>query len=180
GILEEGFHLNTIEPFPDEDALLISARNINQLMKIDRNSGEILWTLGEYGDLPLVGNEQFLWQHAPEIQEDGSILLFDNGLTDKREMSRVLVLSYDSEAGVVQVDQEIRAFPDIFAPVWGDADRLANGNILATFGQGGDELVSVIIEFDEAGEELWRLETPMGWGVYRTDRVEDPPTGYVR
>jgi hypothetical protein len=176
----EGLHLNALDFFDDGEALLLSARNIHQLIKIDRETGEVLWTLGIQGDFELPAGERFWMQHAPELQEDGSILLFDNGMTDKREFSRVLNLSYDTDTWTAQVNWVIRPSPDIFSPIWGDADRLSNGNILATFGHGGESLISSVIEFDEIGQEIWRLETPLGWGIYRTDRVEEQPSIFTQ
>ena len=72
---------------------------------------------------------------------------------------------------------EFRPNPDIYAPVWGDADRLANGNTLVTFGRNPE--TSHIIEASPAGDNLWELIVPDAWGTYRAERVE-PYYGHVR
>lgn len=70
---------------------------------------------------------------------------------------------------------------DLFAPIWGDADRLPNGNTLITFGRRGPDVGSHLVEVDPGGGgALWQLRFPDGWGVYRADRVIDPPVGFVR
>jgi len=38
-------HLNSVATFPDED-FLISARGTSALYRIDRSTGDVLWTLG--------------------------------------------------------------------------------------------------------------------------------------
>ena len=43
-------------------------------------SGDVLWRLGPGGSLTLEGQGELQYhQHAPEVQPDGTILLYDNG-----------------------------------------------------------------------------------------------------
>lgn len=172
-------HLNTVEHVPGEDALILSPRNLNRLLKVDRASGAVLWALGEEGDFELADEDQFLHQHAPEVQPGGSILLFDNGLAGVREWSRAIEIAYDEEQMTAEVIWEFRPQPDLFAPIWSDADRLPNGNTLVTFGRRAASRDSHIIEVSPASEEVWHLRLPPGWGVYRAQRVVDVPLGYV-
>lgn len=52
-IIKDWSHLNTIDVFPDGDALLLSSRNQNTLFKVSYPEGELLWALGEQGDFTL-------------------------------------------------------------------------------------------------------------------------------
>ena len=70
------------------------------------------------------------------------------------------------------------ADPPIFAKVWGDADRLENGNTLIAFGR-RQELESHLIEVTMAGERVWELVPQVGWGWYRAERMEPLPAGWV-
>ena len=62
--------------------------------------------------------------------------------------------------------------PVIFSQIWGDADRLANGNTLVTFGLRvtDEDRESHIIEVDADAAVLWDLVFPPRWGVYRAER----------
>ena len=173
-------HLNTIERFPGENALLASSRNQNKLFKVDRDTGDIVWALGRGGDFDLAPGDVFLHQHDPEILENGNIVLFDNGLAGEREYSRAIEIAYDEETMTAEVVWSFRPDPDIWAPIWSDADRLQNGNTLVTFGRRDAELDvgTNFIEVSAGGEVLWHLTTPPVWGVYRGERVE-PRYGYA-
>jgi hypothetical protein len=172
-------HLNTIELTADGTSVLLSSRNQNTLFMVDMESGGVEWMLGERGDFEIAPGDQFYHQHAPEFLPNGNILLFDNGLDGTRNYSRAIELSYDVEARTAEVVWEYRPQPDLFTPIWGDADLLPNGNRLITFGERVMEKNSHIVEVNAAGEEVWELVAPDKWGWYRAQRVVEPPTGYV-
>lgn len=185
-------HCNTIEPDARDGSLYLSARNLNSIFKIDRKSGDILWRLGEDGDFVMAPEDRFFHQHAPEIQPNGNLVVFDNGTGRPREnggeFSRGIELALDEKAGQAQVVWSWRNSPDLFTPIWGDADRLADGNTLMVFGNrvpmspwpphATPEGVKVptqttrIIEVTSEGEKVWDVEiAPSQWGVYRAERL---------
>lgn len=92
-------HANTIEPDPTDNCLIVSCRNMNSLVKVDRDTGEIVWRLGVGGDFRMAPGDLFYHQHSPEVQPDGNILLFDNGTGRPEEhggeYSRALELEID-------------------------------------------------------------------------------------
>jgi hypothetical protein len=180
-------HLNTIEPFPDEEAFLLSSRNRSTLIKLDVANDQIDWRMGIDGQFGLEGDNRFFKQHAPEIQPDGNIVLFDNGVRSRegphtREWSRTMEISYDTDTMEAEVVWTHRPDPDVFAVYWGDADRLDNGNTMGVYGQRktNPERNSHIIEATESGETVWHIELATKWGTYRADRLVDPPVGYVK
>jgi hypothetical protein len=59
------------------------------------------------------------------------------------------------------------------------ADRLANGNTLVTFGFRSRTERTAIVEVSPAGKAVWQLRLPPKWGTYRSERVPDPPRGFV-
>lgn len=72
-------HLNAIAVDPQTYDLLISCRSVG-LMKIDRETGEILWIMGR-GQNDIQGLEQSqigLLQHDVRYLDDGSFTIFDN------------------------------------------------------------------------------------------------------
>ncbi len=185
-------HLNTIESDLKGENLYLSARNHNSIFKISRKTGEILWRLGEDGDFDISPEDQFYHQHSPEIQSNGNILLFDNGAHRPEEQggefSRALELSLDEKAMKAKAVWSWRNSPDLFTPIWGDADRLENGNTLMVFGNRfpltgllmhctGRKVptqTTRIIEVTRSGEKVWELEfAPSQWGVYRAERIDE-------
>ena len=167
-------HVNTIEPFPGGGRIFsVLARDQNTLFKIDRATKTVVWSLGEHGTIqPATAADGFLRQHASYLLANGHILLFDNGLMGTRNYSRAIELAYDETAHKANVVGQFRPTPDIFAQVWSEADRLANGNTLVTFGV--RDGVSHLIEVNAASSEVWHLRLPLKWGVYRSERFVMP------
>ena len=176
-------HANTIEPDPRDNGLIISCRNMNQLVKLDRTTGDIVWRLGVGGDFAMDAADYFYHQHSPELQPNGNILLFDNGTGRPEahggEFSRALELKVDERDMKAEAVWSYRHDPDLFCPIWSDADRQPNGNTLITFGTRTPGETTRYVEVTSAGEVVWDLELqPSGWGTYRAERVlRDIPIG---
>jgi hypothetical protein len=84
-------HANSIN-FDQDGNFLLSLRNINQIWKVDRTNGQVLWKLGIGGDfLPGSKNQTFIHQHDVHINRFGDLMMFDNGLNN-RGFSRILSL----------------------------------------------------------------------------------------
>jgi outer membrane protein assembly factor BamB len=169
-------HANTIEPDPRDDTLIISCRNMNQLVKVSRSTGEIVWRLGVDGDFEMDPADYFYHQHSPELQQNGNILLFDNGTARPEEhggeFSRALELTVDEAEMKAEAVWSYRHEPDLFCPIWSDADRLPNGNTLVTFGTRTEGDTTRYIEVTTDGEVVWDVELkPSGWGTYRAERI---------
>src|SRR5262249_26861192 len=67
---------------------------------------------------------------------------------------------------------------DLYVPFWGDADRLANGNVLIAAGRRGTAAStpeSRVIEVTrDTGAVAWELRFPKDYGVYRAERLAPP------
>lgn len=90
-------HINGIFVDPADDHLIVSARNTDQVFKVNRNTGNIMWRLGgNNSDFPLTDQQKFYRQHNATITSDGkTLLLFDNGVAGVREYSRILEFNLD-------------------------------------------------------------------------------------
>jgi len=174
-------HLNAIEPFPRERAMLISSRFQSQLIRIDRDTNDIDWIVGYAGDFGMDSADVFHYQHAPEIQPDGNILLFDNGCVDRRPYSRAIELELTFDVlGTPLFAEVVWDYSDetLFSPARGDADRLPNGNTLIAYPNVEPNLESLLLEVNRGGEVVWRATTNEGVGTYRAERIE-PFYGYT-
>ena len=156
------------------------------LYKLDRTTGELLWALGEGGDLAFVGDHVEPWvevSHAPELQPDGSFLLYDNGIYPERPYSRVLQYAVDEGAMTTSIVWEYPgdlADDPWFTSFWGDADRLDNGNTLITAGSVLEfDTTSTLFEVSADGRKAWqvmiRSSTDGGYaGNYAAERIDVP------
>ena len=72
-------HCNAIEVDADGH-LLISSRNISEVTKVNRQTGEVIWHLGgKLNEFDFGAEIGFSRQHDIRHLENGNIMLFDNG-----------------------------------------------------------------------------------------------------
>lgn len=90
-------HLNSICIDSSDNNLICSFRNLDQIIKINRATGDIMWRLGGKGsDFVLDENENFLRQHYARISAiDHTLMFVDNGEAKIRAYSRILEFQLD-------------------------------------------------------------------------------------
>ncbi len=186
-------HSNTLFFDEKDDVFYYNARNVNTFYKINHTNGEVIWAVGEYGNLTLLdkdGIEQqslFYHPHAVEEVDANRFILFDNDFHDPQnpliKQSRMLEIQVDE---VAETAQEVWSWiPSVgyWSFIWGDADRLPNGNRLGVFGthsHPGSSYSARLVEVDEAGNIVWKMDFPKGdgysYGIYRMERFRYAPT----
>lgn len=115
-------HLNAIAVDPQTYDLLISCRSVG-LMKIDRETGEILWIMGR-GQNDIQGLEQSqigLLQHDVRYLDDGSFTIFDNS-GGQNSSSRVCRYWIDEETKTLVRFQEYPT--EYYSSAMGSAELL--------------------------------------------------------
>jgi hypothetical protein len=141
-------HTNTIEILQahpaglwgDGDAL-VSMRELDCIAVVDLRVGAVRWWWGP-GELS--------GQHQPTMLPDGRLLVFDNG--QRSGYSRVVEVDPASHAICWQ---HIANPPqNLFCPLAGGAEPLANGNIVISDAQAGQAL-----EVTRAGHTVWAVRT---------------------
>ena len=146
-------HSNSIE-FDDDGGYLVSHRNFNQIMKIDPESGDVIWRFGgALNDFTIVGDTLgFSRQHMIRRTPWGTYTIFDNGWFHSPQFSRGLEYALDETTMTATLLREYRAAPDLFTFAMGSMQPLANGNMLLGFSFEREG-----IEFDSTGAELLRV-----------------------
>lgn len=93
-------HVNSMWIDEKDGNLLISCRNSNQLIKLNRNGEGIIWQLGGINsDFEIPDGMQFLRQHTASYINNGkTVMLLDNGLLNVRDHSRILEFDVDEQA----------------------------------------------------------------------------------
>jgi outer membrane protein assembly factor BamB len=142
----EWTHGNAIMELPDGN-FLVSFRNISTIVKVDRQTGNVVWRLGAP---PLSG------QHAPTPLPNGNILIFDNGphrLDQSFPFSRVIEVNPSSNEIVWSYQEAVQT--NFYSPRISNAQRLPNGNTLINEG-----LFGRFFEVTPEGEVVWEYVNP--------------------
>jgi hypothetical protein len=174
-------HCNAIEVDSDGN-LLLSSRHLDEITKIDRATGDIIWRLGgaecrnnEFtflDDFLVEGSDTlffgFSHQHGVRRLANGHILLFDNGNLKEGQFSRAVEYELDETSLTARRVWEYRNTPDIYSSEMGFAQRLPNGNTL--IGWGGNEEGRAVTEVAQDGTKLFELRFPEDIVSYRAFR----------
>ncbi|MBU3700310.1 MAG: hypothetical protein FGM33_09955 [Candidatus Kapabacteria bacterium] len=137
---------------------LLSCRNTDQIIKINRKTGAIIWRLGgfasrrndfRYTNDAVDGSFGFSHQHSPVITRAGEILLFDNGVLRSNPYSRAVAYRLDEKSMTVTKTWEYVSESLCFASIMGSVQELPNGNILIGWGSNSEGLVAT--EVDRSG-----------------------------
>ena len=128
-------HLNSIEIDTDGN-ILLSARNLDEITKIDHNTGNIIWRLGgENNQFTFTNDERgFSRQHDVRRISNGDITIFDNGVNDDDQYSSMIEYSLDEQNKTVTLVNRYSHDNNIFSRTEGCIEELPNGNKLISWG----------------------------------------------
>jgi hypothetical protein len=144
-------HGNAVELDSDGN-LLISSRNMSEITKINRQTGDIIWRWGGKRNQFTFVNDpapDFGAQHDIRRQPNGHVTFFDNRWST---YSRAVEYQLDENAKIATLVWEYRHTPDVWAPFMGNTQRLNNGNTL--IGWGG---VPLVTEVKSDGSKVFEL-----------------------
>lgn len=134
-------HTNNVELDQDGN-LLLSNRHLSSIIKVNRESGNIMWRLGgKFNDFTFIGEHEenapnyFSYQHHIQKLSNGNITLFDNGTQHNPPYSRVVEYKLDEVNRTCELVWEYRHNPDIYASANGSMQVLPDGNRLISWGQ---------------------------------------------
>lgn len=101
--VQDYMHMNSLCIDPSDNNIICSFRNLNEIIKINRTTGAIMWRLGgNNSDFALTSDEMFLRQHYARFTDDNQTLMFiDNGQISIRPYSRILEFQLDQTAKTV-------------------------------------------------------------------------------
>lgn len=140
-------HFNAVIVDPKDNNLICSFRHLDALLKIDRNSGEIIWILGGKGDqFNLNEDQKFSHQHHPTLLDENRILLYDNG--NAKNLTRILELTFDDETKKVTDFKEF-SVDGRFSVFMGSVQKLDDENDVYLIGWGGAQSdTALFTEYD--------------------------------
>ncbi len=181
-------HGNAIEVDNDGN-YLISSRHLDEITKINKNTGNIIWRLGGAENMFTFINDPdgFNYQHGIRRLPNGNIILFDNGNFHTPPHSRAVEYRLNEQSKTAELVWQYRNTPDNFGFAMGFAQRLENGNTIISWGATNP----TITEVKPSGEVVLELSLPpniFSYRVFKTDweglpvykklRYELPPAAF--
>lgn len=161
-------HINSVE-LDDDGHIIISSRHINEITKINRQTGEIIWRLGGKGnDFTFIGENEdnapdyFSEQHDARRLDNGNMTLFDNGNRHKPEHARAVEYKLDEENKIATLVWNYRHTPDILSRNQGSTQRLPNGGNVIGWGGSGILNLPSITETTPNDEVAIEISLPKG------------------
>lgn len=128
------FHFNSINIDPIDNNFIVSARHTNQIIKINRTTGQIMWRFGgSNSDFNLTGNNVISHPHHATILSNGNLLLFDNGVTKTPKQSRLVEFDIDETNFTASIAKEYTETGRYF-DIMGSAQKMDNGNYFIGWG----------------------------------------------
>ena len=173
----DAVHANAIDVDTDGN-LLLSSRHLDEITKINRQTGEIIWRLGGKNNQFTFTNDpiQFSHQHSIRRTPAGTLILYDDGNFHTPQFSRAVEYAVDESARTATQVWEFRHSPDIYAFAMGSVQRLPNGNTLIGWGMGLDAAVT---EARPNGTVAFELRLPDSVVSYRALSFPWQPAGVV-
>ena len=163
-------HMNGIDI--DEDGnILVSARHLSEITKIDQDSGQVIWRLSgahssfTFPDDPFNGTS---FQHNISALGNGHYMVFDNGNYHFPQISRAVEYQLDLTNMTASVAWQFRDTPDKYTDYLGSAQRLPGGNTLINFVLAG---YPKAIEVDTNGVKHFEMNMIPGADAYRAFRL---------
>lgn len=129
-------HGNAIE-IDNDGNIVISSRHLDEITKIHRITGSIIWRWGGKNNQFVFTNDTigFSHQHAIRRIANGNFTLFDNGNYHTPKFSRAVEYTVDEQAKIATLVWEYRHLPSsIYSSAMGNTQRLANGNTIVSWG----------------------------------------------
>jgi hypothetical protein len=178
-------HGNAIEMDYDGN-ILISSRHMDEITKINRNTGQIIWRWGgEYcknNEFTFVKDPiGFSHQHDIRRLPNGNLTLFDNGNLHDPMFSRAAEYQMDEVNKLVTLIWDFKDHPQVVAGFMGSVQRLDNHNTIIGWGPLTRPTISEIDPFNDVALSLSLPDTMMNYRAFKFEWqtnifVADPDT----
>ena len=164
-------HGNSIHVDVDSN-IIISNRRSSEVIKIDRNNGEVIWYFGGPNNEFSITNDPyngFSRQHDVRRIENGNILLFDNGNDHDPPISRAVEYEIDESEKTADLVWDFSHPEGYLGLAMGSVQRLPNNNTLINWGSLLDQ-GAVITEVDYDKNIVFEIQYPYPFYCYRVTK----------
>ena len=171
-------HANAID-IDFDGHFLISSRNLDEITKINRTTGDIIWRLGgSQNEFNFINDYPFTGQHSIQSLDSNRYLIFDNGLysaqyTGTIKISRAVEYLIDTSQKTCEKVWEFVHPDSLYSKNVSSVQRLQNGNTLINFGNLEDfNLGSIISEVDQNNQIVFQIEFANNVRLYRAKKYD--------
>jgi hypothetical protein len=166
-------HGNSMHVDADSN-IIISNRRSSEIIKIDRENGQIIWILGGPNNQFTIMNDAyngFNRQHDARRLENGNLLLFDNGNDHDPPLSRAVEYELNETEMTANMVWDFSHPEGYVGLAMGSVQRLPNNNTLINWGRLVEE-VGVITEVDPNNNIVLDLKYTDPVYFYRVTKQE--------
>jgi hypothetical protein len=137
-------HFNSVD-FDSDTTLLISARDLDEVTKISRNTGDIIWRFGGKNNQFTFINDTigFSRQHDVRRFSNGGISIFDNGTFHLVPISSAVEYELDEANKTATLVRRIY-HDNIFTDTEGSVQEMSNGNRVISWGHNWNPVVTEV------------------------------------
>ncbi len=145
--------------------LLISSRHLDEVTKINRKTGKIIWRLGgKKNQFTFINDDiRFSHQHDARRVAPGRITIFDNGNFHSPPFSRVIEYELDEVNLTAKLVWQFDHSKEIYGFAMGNAQRLSNGNTFIGWGFTQPN----VTEVTPLGKIIYEMSLDPGYISYR-------------
>jgi hypothetical protein len=172
-------HVNAITIDPTDNNLLASLRTSSEIVKINRQTGQVMWRLGgKSNQFTFIGEHAenapyyTVGQHDVHRLANGHLLYFDNGnisgggvTPSDRTYTRVVEYALDEVNMTATLVWEYRHTPDISALCTGSIKRFPNGNTLIDWGCAVPTSGTILTEVNPAAQVVFEMKHRTNNGI---------------
>jgi hypothetical protein len=171
-------HANAID-IDFDGHFLISCRGLDEITKIHRTTGEVIWRWGgTQNEFTFVNDYPFTHQHSIRSLGNNRYILYDNGnysaqYTGTINISRAVEYELDTNLMEATKVWEFVHPDSLYTPSIGGVQRLPNGNTLIDFGNlQWLNIGSIVTEVDANNQIVFQLEYANGGNLYRAQKFD--------
>ncbi len=146
--------------------ILLSSRNLSEITKIDKQTGDIIWRLGGNNNQFTFINDTIPFSAQHNITYDGNhtYSIFDNGNQRFPLHSRALTFHLDETNKTATLVKDLqKTDPPDFTPFMGSNQKLDNGSRLVGWAANTEK--NVLTQYDTSGTVLFNIQSVNTYGI---------------
>jgi hypothetical protein len=168
-------HFNSIEEDTDGN-LLLSVRHFDEITKIDRQTGNIIWRLGGKRSSFTFPNDpqMFRGQHEARRIANGNITMLDNGGLNPLHPVQAKEYALDMSLMNATLQWSYMEQSTVYSMSTGNVQRLQNGNTLVNYGNTNNLDITFNV-VDSVGSKVFEIVFDDTLSSFRASNYETLP-----
>ena len=154
-----------------DTSFLISCRYMDEITKINRNTGEIIWRMGGKNNQFTFINDDLRFSHQTSIQKlpNGNLLVFDSGTLRENQKSSIVEYELNETTKTATLINRDAESKNIYVQENGGVQQFVNGNNLVYWGNNSPSLIeynpngTVALELDFSGHSSSKTISKSEW-----------------